>query len=1156
MHRFRFGVLGPLEAVAPDGTPIPLGGPKARELLAAFLVHRHLTLSADRLVDMLWGEGATSGAATTLRTHVAQVRRVLAAVDAPDALVTRSGGYALVLDDLDLDAGQFEHLAMQGQEALGLGRPEEASTALAEALRLWRGDVLSDLGAPTFAAAATSRLDELRLGCLEASMSAELELGRHQDVVGPLQELVATHPFRERFCALLMLALYRSGRQVDALSAYAATKERLADELGLDPTPELQDLHLSMLRHDPLLLQGFASTSRPAAGRPRSPQPPDAVLTALRRTPMVGRDDELRVLERCWEEVVAEGRALVLVQGEAGAGKSRLVADLAHRAAQDGAQVLVGRCEQATRPYHPIVSAIENSAVASEILRDAPDQMRSRLGPLLAADTDSEGADPPGRPAFFRAVTWLVSMLSAEAPVLFLVEGAEQIDAASSVLLRNLAGHLPPGVMVVICFRDPPGGRHPPLLELLGDPATRELAEHVRVGPLQEAELEALVAAVTGEEPDPGLMRDLWIRTHGNPFFATELVRDIDRAGFRAGDGLARHVPEGVRDVLRHRFRNLPTATRDAISAAAVLGQEVELVLLGRLLDQPEERVVEAVEEGLSSGFLVESGQSWSGGYAFPHELLREAVYLDITPGRRERLHHAAATVLLETRDPSDDDVVAAALHLRRAGSVADPNHAADIALRASAVAQRGYAWIEAVDHAEAALPFLARAGDERRLADVQVAVAMVRLKSGIDYRRALDLLTSALATYLALGDTAAAGTVHSRLGGALCLHHSVRDIPRSLEHFAAAERLLPEPAGVFHLHRGLAQAAMHGLRSDLLAAAAHRAEAVANAAGRRDLLVFARWAQAWDALNHGRLTAAFEVAEDAWRAVTDVGDSYLGWGPANAAAMFATEYLLDPVTGRAWSRRAIGQPRFESFGYPHGAVVDQLALAQAVMGDLEVARRTVEGLPEDAVARRVLHLLDGDWERAARDWGEARSRDEAAGDLHDAVVSSRWLATALDTLGQTDRAVEVLQEVLTILRDGPQVPTELLARAHLVRLQAAAEPDAAAEHLRRCEEIVGAGEDWRGLRGEVVLGRSVLESRSDRASAQAGFEEAVEIFARYRLPWRQAEALQWWADALSGSADAATRAAQARALYTDLGAAERWHQRRLNRTSTTSRHR
>ena len=216
---------------------MPLGGPRARELLALLLLNPNRPLSSEYLVTAMWGESPSDGAATTLRTHVGAVRRVLASAGAGDALGTRAGGYLLALDPADLDAEVFAGLVDRGQEALGIGDPAHAAALLGEALALWRGDVLSDLGPPDFADAAVARLGELRVVAEETAMAAALALGQHREVVGRLQELVAAHPFHERLCGQLMLALYRSGRQVDALSAYAETKQRLGDELGLDPEP-------------------------------------------------------------------------------------------------------------------------------------------------------------------------------------------------------------------------------------------------------------------------------------------------------------------------------------------------------------------------------------------------------------------------------------------------------------------------------------------------------------------------------------------------------------------------------------------------------------------------------------------------------------------------------------------------------------------------------------------------------------------------------------------------------------------------------------------------------------------------------------------------------------------------------------------------------
>ena len=214
------------------------------------------------------GETATDGAFTTLRTYVGQVRRRLAAIGPGEVLVTRGGGYALLVDPSDVDAEVFDRLVHRGQEALALGGdPGRARASLAAALDLWRGDVLADLGTPAYAEAFSAGLHERRADAWEALMDSELALGRHPEVVATLRSLVTTYPYRERFTAQLVLALYRCGRQADALMAYNATKHRLADELGLDPSPELRDLQSAVLRQDPLLACA-PSTPRPHVGRP------------------------------------------------------------------------------------------------------------------------------------------------------------------------------------------------------------------------------------------------------------------------------------------------------------------------------------------------------------------------------------------------------------------------------------------------------------------------------------------------------------------------------------------------------------------------------------------------------------------------------------------------------------------------------------------------------------------------------------------------------------------------------------------------------------------------------------------------------------------------------------------------------------------------
>ncbi len=1032
--------------VTVDRRRLEVGGPKQRGLLAMLLIHLNQSVSAGRLTEALWGTEPPAGAEVTLRTHVSHLRRHLASVGAADVLVTRRSGYSLVVDPERMDAYRFERLAGLGQEAVGLADPERAGQLLREALGLWRGPVLQDLGHPLFAEAETARLEGLRLDALEARISADLALGRY-DVITELERLVVEHPFRERFHCQLMLALYRAGRQADALAAYGAARERLADELGLDPGPALAALETAILRGDPALLlpgsplAGSLSGEQPA----RVKAPPDALFSSVRRDRMVGRSRELDRLGELWQEVREGAARVALVSGEAGIGKTRLVAEFA-----DGvtAEVLVGRCDQPGIPYQPVVSALPASA---EFVASSPEVMRGRV----------------------------VGLLARLAPVVLVLEDAERIDHASAELLRHVVRHLPERVLVIVCFRDPPGTRHPALLALVGDLAG---ADRLVLHPLSESDLGSLLTDQPAE-----FVRELWRSTGGNPFYATEVVRDL---GSRQVV-----VPSGVRDVLRHRLQGLPSEAQQVVRCAAILGREAEFGLLAQLVDLAEDPLIDALEQAVAAGFLVEAGSSWKASYSFPHDLMREAVYGDIPQTRRQRLHVRAAEAL----QVPGASVAAAAVHLRAAGPAADPEHAADLSLQAAEEAARLYAWHEAVDHAEAAVAVLDQAGttpDRRAAAAVQTAI--LRLKSSIDDRRAVELLETALELYA--GDDALAATVHSRLGGALCTNHTVMNIPRAIEHFAAAERLNGDR---FHLHRGMTQAAMYGVRTEVLGDAARRASELAADLGRRDLAVMASWGRGWYELNRGRLREAAAIREAMWETAHELADPYLGWTSVSGAALSATEYLLDPVAGRAWCRRGLAQARFETFEHPHDTIVDQLALALAAMGDLDDARRVAEPLPADAVSRRMLTFLDGDWERAERDWAAALRRDEEAGDFHDAALNARWLGGVRRLLGDQEGAVAALRRAVAIGVEGPQVPTELAARAELAQvLDDRAE---AAAQLKRCEEILASGEDWRGLAGVVELARGVVTGADD------AYQRAVEIFTTYRLEWRRAAALKAW---------------------------------------------
>jgi len=240
-------LLGPLE-LEHGRAPIPLGSAVRRALLARLLLDANRTVAVDRLVDDLWGDAVPASAVKMIQIHVSGLRKVLPA----GMLVTRAPGYAVEIEPEALDLARFERLRRDGRAALAAGSAARASARLREALALWRGPALAEFGEP-FAAIESMRLEELRLACLEDRIDADLALGGHAVLVAELEALVAQHPLRERLRARLVLALYRSGRQAEALSRHREFRWMLSSELGIEPSPALRELELRMLRQDPSL---------------------------------------------------------------------------------------------------------------------------------------------------------------------------------------------------------------------------------------------------------------------------------------------------------------------------------------------------------------------------------------------------------------------------------------------------------------------------------------------------------------------------------------------------------------------------------------------------------------------------------------------------------------------------------------------------------------------------------------------------------------------------------------------------------------------------------------------------------------------------------------------------------------------------------------
>jgi DNA-binding SARP family transcriptional activator len=429
----EFRILGPLEARQGDRV-IPLGGARQRAVLAILLTHANEVVSADRLIDELWGDEPPGTAANVLQGYVSHLRKALGA----DAIATRAPGYAIDLEPGRLDLHRFEALVEKGGQALSAGDPAQAAALLHEALGLWRGTALADFAYEPFAQGEIARLEELRLAAQERSIEADLALGRHAQLVGELEGLVARHPLRERLRAHLMLALYRAGRQAEALEVYQDARRALVDGLGIDPSPALQELERAILRQDPSLDIDGARPAAPAAGQepgelefpersllvvPQVAENLDSLLTLAE--PLAARPAREIILAR----LVRDGEPLAEVNAHLEAARAALVTRrIPARAATF----------TSTSPGEDLVMLASDQDV-DLVLLDAPPSLLA--DGLVDAELSVVLADMPCDVAVLVSREGSISSIDPERPVVVPFGGAEHEWAAVEIGAWLAAAH-------------------------------------------------------------------------------------------------------------------------------------------------------------------------------------------------------------------------------------------------------------------------------------------------------------------------------------------------------------------------------------------------------------------------------------------------------------------------------------------------------------------------------------------------------------------------------------------------------------------------------------------------------------------------------------------------------------------------------------------
>lgn len=952
------GVLGPL-LIRLDEREVDIGSPKLRALMALLVVNVGRSVPAERLIEDLWAGEPPARALVSLRAYISNLRKLLATAGDGSPIVTKAGGYLLDVDPGVVDAVRFERLAAEGRAQRSDGDVLGAIATWDAALALWRGDALADVLYEDFARTHIVRLDEMRLAVEEDRIDALLSLGRHVDAIPALEATVAAHPLRERPHAQLMLALYRAGRAPHALEVFRTFRDRLVDELGLDPSPDLAALSDAVLRQDPELALPVVTdpATRPEAAR--SPRPADGAAPA--RPSLVGRDAERVVLDRTIDRLGQGRGSLLLIGGDAGIGKTALLEELAASALERSLPVHWGGCEEtdgapAFWPWIQILRSITAQLPDDEIRRAAADvaapvsQLVTEIGEVIGGTVTAVGLDPEAaRFALYEAVATFLGRIARDRGLVLIIDDLHWADTTSLHLLTYLGPKVGSArVLIAASYRSLAADRGPALDATLASLMRHGSAETVAVPGLGVGDVNSLLSTIVGGEAAERVALTIHDRTGGNPFFVRQLARLLDETV--DPDHLveaASSVPTGVRHVILRRLQLLPDTARQVLETAAVVGRDFDVRVVAQAAGVGVDVVLDQVDAAAAHGLVVDA-HGHASTYRFVHALVNETIYSELPPGRVARLH-AAVGVALEVQPHVP--VADLAEHFWRAADLFDDDRPVIYMRRAAEEALAVLAYEQGVTLLRRSLHLLSHRPGSEPGTELAVRLRLLQLLTSVLGWTAEEIAT--VAEPVRAVDPATVDPELLPLWWSLWTFYTTRgemgtscEVAETLLNAATAHE---DPTGLVAGHVAVAYATLHSTGSVEVALihceAARSAERDADperlAATPEHLGVALRITESLAAAQAGDAERAFATADEAIVVAAADGGLFRQVYARLFAGWTAT-LLSDPARTVAYTDPGIEMSEALGFRYAMDLTVPANAWARAQLGDdpvLQAAR-------------------------------------------------------------------------------------------------------------------------------------------------------------------------------------------------------------------------